>query len=195
MEARPDLTDVFEPRSPEAKLVHLLDTIKQPDPLGGPQEQQQQQQTFTPSSATRQLFQSSPPQTRVFKPLLAPNSPVAAAPESELLLSIARKKAEIAAAAATQELVALEKAAGISPIQTNQIIQPAQTINIAAALQRQTTEQAAARPPTHPNKQEPAQIASPLTPDEVPALPQATNATNTNSEPRKMTVIITQPIP
>jgi hypothetical protein len=50
-------------------------------------------------------------------PLLAPNSPVAAAPESELLLTIARKKAEIAAAtaAATQELrvAALEKAAGI----------------------------------------------------------------------------------
>jgi len=140
------------------------------------------------SSTTRQLFQSSPPQTRVFKPLIAPNSPVAAAPESELLHTIARKKAEIAAAtaAATQELAALEKAAGISPIQTNQIIQPAQTINIAAALQRQTTEQAAARPPTHPNKQEPAQIPSPLTPDKVLALPQATNATNANSKPEPL---------
>ena len=171
MEAIPDLTEMFEPGSPEAKLVHLLDTIKQPDPLGGPQEQQQQQQAFTPSSATRQLFQSSPSQTRVFNPLLAPNSPVAAAPESELLLTIA--------AAATQELAALEKAAGIFPIQTNQINQQAQTssqtTNITAVQQRQTTEQAAARQPTHPNKQEPAQTPSPA---QKPVLPQAANATN-----------------
>jgi hypothetical protein len=48
MEAIHDLTEtMFEPGSPEAKLAHLLDTIKQPDPLGGPQEQQQQQQAFT----------------------------------------------------------------------------------------------------------------------------------------------------
>ena len=92
----------FTPNSPEERW--LEETLKAPETPVGQRGQPGSQQT--PSSATRQLFQGAGGHTPLHTVVT----------RAAILKSIAKKKAEIAAAAeaAEEELAALEASAGLS---------------------------------------------------------------------------------
>ena len=156
---------LFAPGSPEEKW--LEETIKQARPSPG-QGEGRQTTAFTPSSTgPRKLFDTSPPHPHVKDSLPADGNITAAAAAHDAKLHdwvdlIAQKKSEISAATAaseiaTQELAALEAAAGLLQTQTQTLKTQTQTQTAA--------EQAAARQPTqptptlliHPNVSAPAQ--------------------------------------